>query len=157
MPYSCTKWCGKSWFCSYQFSRYSRTALRKKCPYFGVILVRIQSECMKIWTRITLNMGTFHTVLNSALDFGTVFPPCSLHGATCSRNLRVRNFTRVRRVYPCDHMSHMTKPELVIYIFFFFTCFSCVCSVFSLRVKFNIDRSFSEMWRRYWIKFKIDK
>ena len=29
---------------------------------FGVILVRIQSECGKIWTRITPNMDIFHTV-----------------------------------------------------------------------------------------------
>ena len=29
---------------------------------FGVILVRIQSECVKIRTRITPNMDTFHAV-----------------------------------------------------------------------------------------------
>ena len=35
-------------------------------------------------------------------------------------------------------------------------CFSCVClcSVCSLRIKFNIDLSFSEMRRLYWIKRK---
>ena len=35
-------------------------------------------------------------------------------------------------------------------------CFSCVflCSVCSLRIKFNIDLSFSEMRRLYWLKLK---
>ena len=38
-------------------------------------------------------------------------------------------------------------------------CFSCVClcSVCSLRIKFNIDLSFSEMRRLYWIKRKKNK
>ena len=38
-------------------------------------------------------------------------------------------------------------------------CFSCVClcSVCSLRIKFNIDFSFSEMRRLYWIKRKKNK
>ena len=31
---------------------------------FGVILVRIQSECREIRTRITPNMDTFHTVID---------------------------------------------------------------------------------------------
>ena len=38
-------------------------------------------------------------------------------------------------------------------------CFSCVflCSVCSLRIKFNIDLSFSEMRRLYWLKLKKTK
>ena len=34
----------------------------QKMSVFGVILVRIQSECRKIKTRITPNTGTFHAV-----------------------------------------------------------------------------------------------
>ena len=30
---------------------------------FGVVLVRIQSECGKMWTRITPNTDTFHVVI----------------------------------------------------------------------------------------------
>ena len=38
-------------------------------------------------------------------------------------------------------------------------CFSCVflCSVCSLRIKFNIDLSCSEMRRLYWLKLKKKK
>ena len=41
-------------------------ALRKKCPYselFWSVFSRIQPECRKIWTRITPNTDTFHTVM----------------------------------------------------------------------------------------------
>ena len=34
-----------------------------KTSLFGVILVRIQSECRKIWTRITPNTDTFYPVV----------------------------------------------------------------------------------------------
>ena len=34
-----------------------------KVSVFGVILVRIQSECGKIWTRINPNTETFHVML----------------------------------------------------------------------------------------------
>ena len=41
-----------------------------------------------------------------------------------------------------------------IYSLFLSTCFSCECTICSLRVKFNIDLSFSEMRTLYWIKLK---
>ena len=60
------------------FYRTVREPLRKKCPYlelfwpyfpaFGLnkerygVSLRIQSECGKMWTRITLNTDTFHAV-----------------------------------------------------------------------------------------------
>ena len=68
---------------SFSFSRncsiqsYSSTyALRKKCPYSKLfwsafsrirteyfVSLRIQSECGKMWNRITLNAGISHTVM----------------------------------------------------------------------------------------------
>ena len=42
-------------------------------------------------------------------------------------------------------------------LFFFYMCFSYACNVCSLRVKFIIGLSFSEMRRLYWINLKINK
>ena len=39
-----------------------------KVSVFGVILVGIQSECGKMWTRITPNTDTFQAMESSILD-----------------------------------------------------------------------------------------
>ena len=92
---------------------------------FGVILVRIQSECGKILTRITPNMDTFHTVDKSDLiqgEFGKFRGSSAIVGtvglvSSCPRGYFVRpNF--FSRGYFIDPNFFLVG---ILWVQFFFT------------------------------------
>ena len=49
-----------------------------KVSVFGVIMVRIQSECGKMWTRITSNMDTFYAVQDFKLHSKLQIRRCNM-------------------------------------------------------------------------------